>query len=250
MEAYLLSQGSAIWEVVDSNYEIPAARTTQVQIEQYEANNKARNILFTSLSRNEFDRVQHLRTAREIWSTLSVFHEGTNQIKARRQSTYNQEYQMFVQGPGESLDAMFARFDGIVSNLRSTGVLPYSDHERAIKLLYALDRSIWEVKISSIEESPSYDTLTCDELFSKLKSTEIAKAARIGLGNPLSQNMVLVSGSGGGNQSATGFSCANTSSSGFALSSLVSVTEEQVNTLDNEDLALIVKKFTRFYNNR
>jgi hypothetical protein len=52
MEAYLLSQGSAIWEIVDSNYEIPAARTTQVQIEQYEANNKARNILFTSLSRN------------------------------------------------------------------------------------------------------------------------------------------------------------------------------------------------------
>lgn len=250
MEAYLLSQGSAIWEIVDSNYEIPTARTAQDQIEQYEANNKARNILFTCLSRNEFDRVQHLRTAREIWSTLSVFHEGTNQIKARRQSTYNQEFQMFVQGPGESLDAMFARFDGIVSNLRSTGVLPYSDHERAIKLLYALDRSIWEVKISSIEESPSYDTLTCDELFSKLKSTEIAKAARISLGNPLSQNMALVSGSGGGNQSTAGFSCANMSSSGFALSSLVSVTEEQVDALDDEDLALIVKKFTRFYNNR
>ncbi|KAG8083991.1 hypothetical protein GUJ93_ZPchr0010g10318 [Zizania palustris] len=34
--------------------------------------------------------------------------------------------------------------------------------------------SIWEVKISSIEESASFDTLTCNELFSKLKSTEIA----------------------------------------------------------------------------
>ena len=106
------------------------------------------------------------------------------------------------------------------------------------------------MKISSIKESQSYDTLTCDELFSKLKSTEIAKMTWIGLGNPLSQNMVLVFGPGGGNQSAAGFSCANTSSSGFALSSLVSVTKEQVNALDDEDLALIVKKFTRFYNNR
>ena len=92
MEAYLLSQGSATWEVVDSNYEIPAAHTTQVQIEQYEANNKAKNILFTSLIRNEFDKVQQIRTTREIWNTLSVFYEGTSQIKAIRQSTYNQEY--------------------------------------------------------------------------------------------------------------------------------------------------------------
>ena len=67
-----------------------------------------------------------------------------------------------------------------------------------IKLLYSLECSIWEVKISSIEESSSYDILICDELFSKLKSIEIAKASRMGLGNPLSQNMALVSGPNGG----------------------------------------------------
>ena len=130
-----------------------------------------------------------------------------------------------------------------------TGVLQYSDHKRAIKLLYALNRSIWDMKISSIEESPSYDMLTCYKIFSKLKSVEIAKVARISLENPLSQNMALVSGSGGGNQSATGFSCANTSLSGFALSSLVSITEEQVDALNDKNLALIVKKFICFYNN-
>ena len=91
---------------------------------------------------------------------------------------------MFVKGPKESLDAMFARFDGIISNLRSIGVLRYSNHERAIKLLYVHDRSIWKVKISSIEESSSYDILICDELFSKFKSTEIAKMAQISLENP------------------------------------------------------------------
>ena len=51
--------------------------------------------------------------------------------------------------------------------------LPYDDHERALKLIYALDRKVWDVKISVIQESASYDTLTVDELFSKLKSTEI-----------------------------------------------------------------------------
>ena len=105
---------------------------------------------------------------------------------------------MFVQRSGESLDAMFARFDGIISNLRFIGILPCSDHERTIKLLYALDCSIWVLKISSIEEFSSYDTLTYDELFSKLKSIKIVKTSRIGLGNLLSQNMALVSGSSSG----------------------------------------------------
>ena len=88
---------------------------------------------------------------------------------------------MFMQGSGEFLGAIFARFDGIISNLRSTGVLSYSNHERAIKLLYALNHSIREVNIWSIRESS-----TCDKLFNKLKSTEIAKVVRIGLENPLS----------------------------------------------------------------
>ena len=91
---------------------------------------------------------------------------------------------MFVQEPGDSLDAMFARFNEIISNLGSTDALSYSDHDRAIKLFYAIDHNICEVKISSIEESSSYDILTYDELFSKFKSTEIAKAVWIGLGNP------------------------------------------------------------------
>jgi hypothetical protein len=51
--------------------------------------------------------------------------------------------------------------------------LPYDDHERALKLLHALDRRVWEVKVSATIESPNYKTLTLDELFNKLKSIEI-----------------------------------------------------------------------------
>jgi hypothetical protein len=37
----------------------------------------------------------------------------------------------FSQKPGESLDDCFARFESIVSSLRSCGPLAYSDNERA-----------------------------------------------------------------------------------------------------------------------
>jgi hypothetical protein len=37
--------------------------------------------------------------------------------------------------------------------------LPYDDHERALKLLHALERRVQEVKVSAIIKSPNYETL-------------------------------------------------------------------------------------------
>jgi hypothetical protein len=66
---------------------------------------------------------------------------------------------------------MFSRFQTIVNEIRANKTqLPYDE---ALKLLYVLDRKVWDVKVTVIIESSGYETLTVDELFSKLKSTEI-----------------------------------------------------------------------------
>jgi hypothetical protein len=62
----------------------------------------------------------------------------------------------------------------VVNNMRANvDVLPYDDHDRAVKLLHSLDRTIWGGKFEAIIESEKYDTLTVNELFSKLKSAEV-----------------------------------------------------------------------------
>jgi hypothetical protein len=45
-----------------------------------------------------------------------------------------------------------------VSSLRSFGPLTYSDNERAKQLLYALDDSVWGMKITTLEESGYFPT--------------------------------------------------------------------------------------------
>jgi hypothetical protein len=45
-------------------------------------------------------------------------------------------------------------------------VLPYDDHDRVVKLLHSLDRTLWDGKVEDILESEKYDTLTVKELFS------------------------------------------------------------------------------------
>jgi hypothetical protein len=62
--------------------------------------------------------------------------------------------QNFTQLDGESIDAMFSRFQTIVNKMRANKAhIPYDDHERALKLLCALDRKVWDVKVTAIIES-------------------------------------------------------------------------------------------------
>jgi hypothetical protein len=92
---------------------------------------------------------------------------------------------------------MFSHFQTIVNKIRANKAqLPYDDHERALKLLYALDRKVWDVKVIAITESSGYETLTVDELFSKLKSIEIDYQTQAKVKNPTAPTMTLVSGNG------------------------------------------------------
>ena len=105
-------------------------------------------------------------------------------------------------------------------------------------MLHALDRKVWEVKVDAITESPNYETLTVEELFSKLKSTEIDINMRAKIENPFAPTMALVSG----NSCSSSFT--KPSQPLFALSSLLSITEEQMEVLGDDKLALVISRFS------
>jgi hypothetical protein len=106
-----------------------------------------------------YDRVAQLETAHNVWLKLCNTYEGSSEIKSSHRDTYNRQYQTFSPKPGESLDDCFTRFESIISNLRSCGPLAYSDNEHAKQLLFALDDSVWGMKITALEESADFATL-------------------------------------------------------------------------------------------
>jgi hypothetical protein len=117
-----------------------------------------------------YDRIAHLEMTHDVWLKLCNTYEGSSEIKSSRRDTYNRQYQTFSQKSGESLDDCFARFESIVSSLRSCDHLAYSDNERVKQLLYKLDDSIWSMKITALEESADFATLDTEKLFNRLKS--------------------------------------------------------------------------------
>jgi hypothetical protein len=111
--------------------------------DRHNVNSRAHAVLFSSLSLPEFERVSDCATAREIWLMLQSYHEGTIQVKTKLFKTYKHEYENFSQLDGGTIDAMFSLFQTIVNKMRANKAqLPYEDHERALKLLYALDRKV------------------------------------------------------------------------------------------------------------
>jgi hypothetical protein len=128
-----------------------------------------------------------------------------------------------------------------VSSLRSCCPLAYSDNERAKQLLYALDDHVWGMKITALEESVDFATLDTEKLFSKLKSHELSRKGHLNYDASLCSKALITSAHVGGHDANP----TNTVSSAleFALTSLVSTSDEQYESIPNDEIALLARKF-------
>jgi hypothetical protein len=159
-----------------------------------------------------------------------------------RRDTYNRQYQIFSQKPDESLDDCFARFELIVSSLRCCGPLAYSDNERAKQLMYSLDYSVWGMKITALEEFADFATLDIEKLFSKLKSHELSRKSRPNHDASLTSKAFITSTRVGGHV-ANPTNTTDSSALEFALPSLCTTSDEQYESILDDEISLLARKF-------
>jgi hypothetical protein len=244
--AFLRGKGHILWDVtVDTGYVPPMNFLAPRLRDMFDANNKAVDYLFRALCQPEFDRVHTESLACRIWSVLREAHVGNAQVQARMYAIYRREYENFTHLPGESIDALFQRFTVVVNNMRANvDVLPYDDHDRAVKLLHSLDHTVWGGKFEAIVESKKYDTLTVNELFLKLKWAEVDRGMTAKIEGPTdSHSLSLIGGSKGKTN-------ANPSTRMFSLFSLMSMPDEEFNVLGEDELALLTRRFERLHENQ
>jgi hypothetical protein len=149
MAAFLRDKGQIVWDVtVNTTYVLLMNFLAPGSRDMFDANNKVVVYLYRALCRSEFQLVQTEDLACRIWEQLKNAHARNAQVQARLFATYRREYENFTHLPGESIDAMFQRFTVIVNMMRANvTMLPYDDHDRAIKLLHSLDRTVWSEKL-------------------------------------------------------------------------------------------------------
>ena len=238
MQSYIMAEDYDIWRKVSHPYVIPEAINTAAEKTAFEQNCKARNILLSGISRSDYDRVAHLQTAHEIWTALSNFHQGTNNIKELHRDLFKKEYIKFEMKPGEALDDYLSRFNKILSDLRSVDSsydANYPQSEISRHFLNGLDMSIWEMKVTSIQESVNMSTLTLDSLYTKLKTHEMNVLSR----KVDSKSSALVS--------SLDVDASSSKSSFLAIFNATS--DDQLEQIKEEDLALVANRIARAMNN-
>ena len=147
----------------------------------------------------------------------------------------------FVMKSREALDDYLARFNKVLSNLRSVDSsfdINYSQYEVSLHFLNGLDMSIWEMKVTSIQEPVNLSTLTLDSLYTKFKTHEMNILSR----KVDSKSSALVS-SGSSLDDGASTSIHST----FSVFSAMS--DDQLEQIEEEDLALAINKLFRAMNN-
>jgi hypothetical protein len=83
MKVHLISLNPSVWTIVCSCVEFPDKdeEPSYEQLQQIHHNAQSSLVLLSSLKKDEFDRVNGLEKAKDIWDTLQRAHEGTKPVK-------------------------------------------------------------------------------------------------------------------------------------------------------------------------
>ncbi|XP_070047125.1 uncharacterized protein [Nicotiana tomentosiformis] len=142
--------------------EVPKTRVdcTVEDLKKWEKNAKAKKWLVCGLGPNKYSRIQSCTTAKKIWDTLQVAHEGTPQVKRSRGTLLYSQYGNFTMKEGETIQEMYTRFTTLTNELKSLGMI-ISKEDRVEKIL--------------TKESKNIATLPLDELIGNLTAYELSR---------------------------------------------------------------------------
>jgi hypothetical protein len=139
MEEYLMAVNPALWTIVDRGITFPSGDVTltQDQANEIQRNYQAIRIIKSSLTSEEYDKVDGLKSAKEVWDTLFINYEGTKQLREGRIRALESELNRFVIKDDESPQDMYNRLNKIINKIKSLGSTRWGRREVVDKILSA-----------------------------------------------------------------------------------------------------------------
>ncbi|GJT64920.1 zf-CCHC domain-containing protein, partial [Tanacetum coccineum] len=183
-ETYVKSKDIDLWHIiVYGNYKptitnkdgkdeiIPYEKYEESHKKMISKNDEAKMVLYNALPKKEYERIFMCNTAKDVWNSLIITHQGNKQVKDNKIDLFVQKYEEFVISDDETIDCAFARFNTIITSLKALDE-SFSSRNHVRKFLRALPTK-WRPKVTAIEESKDLSTLPLDELIGNLKVYEV-----------------------------------------------------------------------------
>jgi hypothetical protein len=176
MRHHLTSLHASIWDIVEFGAQVPNVGDKDydsdevAQIRHF--NSQATTILLDSLCREEYNKVQGLKSAKEIWDVLKTAHEGDEVTKITKRETIEGGLSRFVLHQGEEPQAMYNWLKTLVNQVCNLGSTKWDDHEMVKVILRSLVfRNPTQVQL--ICGDPRYKLMSPEEVIGKFVSFEL-----------------------------------------------------------------------------
>jgi hypothetical protein len=176
MRHHLTSLHTSIWDVVEFGVQVPSVGDEDydsdevAQIQHF--NSQATTILLASLSREEYNKVQGLKSAKEIWDVLKTAHEGDEVTKITKRETIEGGLGRFMLNQGEDPQAMYNQLKTLVNQVRNLGSTKWDDHEMVKVILRSLV-FLNPTQVQLIRGDPRYKLMSPEEVIGKFVSFEL-----------------------------------------------------------------------------
>jgi hypothetical protein len=176
MRHHLTSLHASIWDIVEFGAQEPSLgdegydSDEVAQIQHF--NSQATTILLASLSREEYNKVQGLNSAKEFWDMLKTAHEGDEVTKITKRETIEGELGCFMLHQGEEPQAMYNRLKTLVNQVCNLGSTKWDDHEMVKVILRSLV-FLNPTQVQLIHGDPRYKLMSPEEVIGKFVSFEL-----------------------------------------------------------------------------
>jgi hypothetical protein len=176
MRHHLTSLHTSIWDVVEFGVQVPSVGDEDydsdevAQIRHF--NSQATTILLASLSQEEYNKVQGLKSAKEIWDVLKTAHEGDKVTKIIKRETIEGELGHFMLNQGEDPQAMYNWLKTLVNQVRNLGSTKWDDHEM-VKVILRSPVFLNPTQVQLIHSDPRYKLMSPEEVIGKFVSFEL-----------------------------------------------------------------------------
>jgi hypothetical protein len=176
MRHHLTSLHNSIWDVVEIGVQVPSPGDKDYDSDEvaqiWHFNSQATTILLASLSREEYNKVQGLKSAKEIWDVLKTAHEGDEVTKITKREMIKGELCRFMLHQGEEPQAMYNRLKTLVNQVRNLGSTKWDDHEMVKVILRSLV-FLNPTQVQLIRGDPRYKLMSPEEVIGKFVSFEL-----------------------------------------------------------------------------
>jgi hypothetical protein len=174
MKNYLYSISPEVWQVVYDGVDFldDDEQPTSDQLQKIYRNDQAISILTSSIDKEEFNRVDGLDVAKEVWMTLRMAHEGSKPVRKAKVEMLEGQLNWFIMYDDETPHEMFNRLKKLVNMERALRSKKWTDRMLMERLMMAYTPMNYNV-VTLIRQDPTYKKMVSDDVLRRIINHEI-----------------------------------------------------------------------------